>query len=844
MLGTRQGADPLAGVLLRRFGLLAPGLLPGVVKVKPKKRQVSVSEGLVALEADVLARGFLLSGDLRTHLASLPADRLAGLGLALLSELDTIVGGHVPHVPLFRSFPREIPENTLDLYVDRVFALLAQEPAQPCALCGTADVVSPVAPCAHLVCGRCFDLDNYAGCPICHGRIDPCGVLPEPAGPRVVGPLPRRARMLYRCEGLDRTVYRAVATLLARRTPLSPAERADLQVLLDRIGPGLTAWLPESIPVRETRALVLARLTGEPDFAELVLRHTDTATDLLRLLWVWHGGDPGLTTPPPRRRSVPRALRRAVLARLDALPVAALVEDLHRHRGGWLRIAENLHPFEHLRRYPLAALAFAALRGSEVTPELAATAGRYPDTFRITDGRLRTSRPARLVEDALRAGRSAEALAAVRGRPGELFRRLVALAARGDAPNDLVEAALDTAPAVAPGVLVAALGALRAATWPSATRLYFPKGGTARLWTEPDHRPRLPADLGGDLEQVVVAELLDRAARLPRVPVAVLDAGLADLPAPFAERTAAASLVALPRGASLPLPDARTLRLFLHWTEPAGFRIDLDLSVAMYDADGELHGWCDYTRLRLGGTAAVHSGDLTSAPAPLGASEFVDLDLRMMHKRGVRYVTMIVFSYNDVPFEAMTDAFAGLMAEPGSATFDPRAVEHRFDLTGNAKIATPLILDLGTDTIRWVDATLGARGSGHSVAGYSRSLGLLTAAVDRYFAAGRRVSMWELACLHAAARADRIVVRHPDDRRTGYARGAAEPVAAFLDRVRLLGPADEPGDTAEAGFAALVRGDVGLAEGAECYATYPGELDPARVTVLTAADLLAALGPA
>ena len=105
---------------------------------------------------------------------------------------------------------------------------------------------------------------------------------------------------------------------------------------------------------------------------------------------------------------------------------------------------------------------------------------------------------------------------------------------------------------VSPGVLLAALGAVRAATWPAGTRLYFPRGGNARLWAEPDHRPRLDANLGGALDAMLAGELLDRAAGLPPVDVALLEAGLADLVAPFTERTASATLVRLP-----------------HWQQPA-----------------------------------------------------------------------------------------------------------------------------------------------------------------------------------------------------------------------------------------------------------------------------------
>jgi hypothetical protein len=397
------------------------------------------------------------------------------------------------------------------------------------------------------------------------------------------------------------------------------------------------------------------------------------------------------------------------------------------------------------------------------------------------------------------------------------------------------------------GVLLAALGAVRAASWPADTRLYFPRGGTARLWAEPDHRQRLPGNLAADLDTAISGELLHRAGALRSVGTALLDAALADLVAPFTERTAAKALITLPRGSTQPLPAGRTMRLFLHWTQPAGTRVDLDLSVAFYDADGGYLGWCDYTRLRFGNNDAVHSGDLTSAPAPLGASEFVDLNVAALRKRGIRYATMIVFSYNDVPFDAMTDAFAGLMADPGHGgePFEPKAVEQRLDLAGTVKVATPLLLDLQTGTMRWADAALVGSGTGHNVRRYSRTIGRLAAATDTYFSAGHRVSLWELACWHAAVRANTVVVRDRDGSRATYRRAAGETMADFAGRLVALGPADgTDSPDVQPELAALVRGDVDLPDDAQVYALYRARLDPARLRMLQASDLVAALAPA
>ncbi|MFD0599576.1 MXAN_6230/SCO0854 family RING domain-containing protein [Catellatospora coxensis] len=649
--------------------------------------------------------------------------------------------------------------------------------------------------------------------------------------------------------------------------PLREQELAELDALLDFVGHRDLAWLPDVIEVRETRAHVLHRLVTDPALADRMPqaldRHATTATDLLRLLHLCSGGDAGMRRPIARRASLPRRLRRLVLARLNTLPTVALLDDLHRHRDAWLRTAENLHPFEEAARHPDAALAFAALRGTVPAPGspldavLAAAAERHIALVHRHRGRVRYRTWRSHVETALRDGADEQAVALLAQRPGELLRRLTVLAHRhtGD-PTEFLLTVAEAAEQAAPGVVLAALGAVRAATQPARPRLFFPAGAAARLWTTADTRRRLPADLGGELEQLLVEEMLRRAATLPRVQTALLDPGLADVLAPFAARTASTALLDLPRGSTQPLPDGDVVRLFLHWTEPEGVRVDLDLSVAMYDVHGVFTGLCDFTRLRFGDRAAVHSGDLTSAPAPLGASEFVDLNVSRLLGAGVRYLVMVVFSYNDIAFEQMTDAFAGVMANPpggspgrrgpfaaGGEPFQPQRVEQRFDLTGADKIATPLVVDLHERRTRWLDAKLAGSGCGHQVGGYSVQLGRLAVAADRYFGAGFRVSMWELACWHAAARADRVMVR--DGAVRGYERQPYERAVDFAARLVHAGPAehDETAQSAPAAFAALLHGDAELTDAARVYALYHAGLDAARVERLAAADLVAQLAP-
>lgn len=822
-----------------------------------------VLAGVTLLESDLIDRGYLISAPLREALAALASPALATSGAALLAHLDADLGADRDRTPLFRHFPQSVPADTLAFWTDRVLAVLLQAPEQPCVLCGTRGSVHPVSPCAHLVCRTCFDGADFSACPICHRRIDPADPFLRPASARPAAStrraLPTRLRVLSLGGGpTARRSHAAdeLTTLLDRTGALSPQDSDDLAVLLDGAGDRETlGWLPAQIQGRETKARVLAWLLDDRAlYATTLPAVTDritTATDVLRLLAVQSGGDPGLTAAV-RITTIPRPLRRALLQALDGLDPQLVAEDLHRYPLRWKAAAERLHVFEYAGRYPRAALAFAALRSTQLGDDDLSTGLRA--TARATDGveadgdAIRVPLWASQVETALAAADVPGALAPLSRRPGELVRRLDhLLRLSGPDSTEPVLAALRTAaPRVAPAVLLSALGAVRSRTQPPLPgRVFFPKGETARAYITPDERAPLHPGATEEAARILTDEVLRRAATLPAADVAVLDAELDGIIAPFAERTASRALVTLPRGSELSVPDGRTLRLFLHWMESAeSGRTDLDLSVALFNERWEHIGTCAYTDLRFGNDAAVHSGDLTSAPAPHGASEFVDLDLDKLAALGVRYAVAVVYSFNNIPFVRLDDAFAGLMArdEPGTtgAVFDARQVEQRYDLTSASRASVPFMLDIAGRTMRWLDVAQGVTGTHHAVHRHADDLAVLAEHLTALFASGARVSLGELALWHAAARARTVIVRHHDGSTSTYRRRAEEDVTAFAARIGAPHP-DDPADLHDASLAYLLRGDIPLPAGAEAYALHAGALDAGTLRLLSASDLVASL---
>ncbi|MDB4955338.1 MAG: hypothetical protein JWO36_2907 [Myxococcales bacterium] len=805
-------------------------------------------------EDELAQLGFVMSMDLAMTMRRLPYQAIEELRGWIFATLAKQLGAHRPHVPLFRGFPAGTPGDPPSLYLRRIVTWLLTVPNQPCPWCGEIKAVGALDPCGHLVCRTCWGGGNYAGCPICHRRValgDPF-VKPAATAERVQkhgGTL----TLLHLAFDLLGTAKERFQRLLARTTPLSPDDLAEVEAVIDAVGPKAMSWLPAKIPVRETMAVAVGRLwVTAPDRSAMVKAtagHIRTATDVLRIAVVLMGGNAPLVEPI-HLSSIGRSLRRAILQALDGLPIDRVIEDVGRHARLWKRVGERLHPYEHAERHPNAALAFAVARGTKAsTATFAAVLENRAKAVRVVRDRFHVDPWAGPVEQAMRRRDPRAAIARLVERPGELLRRVdhvVRVAQATDALEDVLEGVQQAIARGEPATLLTLAShiARRDAPWPR--RVFFPKGEVLHAWGAPDQRAPLRKDVIDTIVSSVRIELVARAEAQRHFPRAVIDRALVDLPVPINERTASAAKLAWPRGSEIALPrDAGgVLRLFLHWEEPATTRVDLDLSVALFDASWRHVGTCDFTNLVVGDRVAIHSGDLTSAPPPLGASEFVDLDLVGLAKLGARHLVMVVFSYNSVPFDRLPHGFAGLMVAPAEGLhFDPRAVAQRFDLRGRSLITVPLSIDLADRRLRWLDVHVADRGALQQVGGYRAALAHLGRDFADLAGSRARPTMWDVACIHAAARANIVYVRERDGSVTMYRRRDDESTVARLGRLLSGGSDDGKSSTIPPANAptwfALVTGDLALPKGSAGYM-----LDARSIAIddrRSAGDLISAL---
>ncbi|MBP9088813.1 MAG: hypothetical protein KBG15_22000, partial [Kofleriaceae bacterium] len=743
------------------------------------------------------------------------------------------------------------------------------QPAQRCVLCGSAGTIHVLNPCMHMVCSVCFDGSNYSGCPICNATVDRSSPFFLPTAVKT-STRSTAATTFALLDLGNHDALRTVAvasrdlfvTLCQRSQAMSPVDVDALLLIVADYRDQVVSWLPAKVPVRENIAHIFGALLrlAVPGAWLAATPYLASATDVLRLLVAYSGGDVALLATEKfvtrdastqarfgkaaalaistsvkishtrfKMAKMPRALRRGVLALLDGLPVAQLFEDLHRHQARWIWVAEFLHPGEYATRFTNVASAFSALRnGGDGSPALATWASK--------------------VEAALRQGDDSGVVALVAQRPGEFVRRLDHVLRTAKDSTDAVTAFANALPAMTSPALVSLRAHLAVRGAPLAARVYWPKANFFVPVPPDDRRPSLPTAVIHTLTAAIDAQLLQRFAAKSRFATAIIDDKLANIIVPFNERTASRSAVQLPRGSSVVIPAAKSLRLFIHWCEPqGGQRTDIDLSVGFFDAAWQLVGTCSYYQLTAtdaaGLSLAKSSGDFTSAPWPDGASEFVDIDRARALANGYRYAVMVVNAYAGLPFRDLERATAGVMLRDDNhgLHFDPRTVELAFALDGANGVFMPVVVDLATSQLHWLDAYAKGEFAMNNVASSTRALATICPAMLGYFASGTRPTMLQLAQYHAAARADRVVRRsavagEPD---AVFVRRVDEAAIDFLQRLR-DGKADdvpqvEMAATASPVLAILHDGNMTLPVGSAIYALFRRQLVP----TLAAADLLA-----
>ena len=493
--------------------------------------------------------------------------------------------------------------------------------------------------------------------------------------------------------GTEEDMMSIFTNLVASKTSLSNQDKEDMAVFVKETD--FAGYLPDEVPLKENCAF-LGKLIMEncKDFdPERLNRLFGTPTDVLRLLAALSDGDISLSSAKNIRfRKLKRPERRFVMDLLCGCKKPE--EDMFRYRALWVTAGEILHPGEFAKNKKY---------------------GNIVNAFRLLRENKKPLFWSGKVEEAIKKGHAKEAIELLKQRPGEFARRLNKLFSIGDS-MEVMQNFADVADAVATPVLwqVKEYFAEREES-KNGVRVFFPKGNTAKVFTKEEPLPPIHEEECRTMEEICDFALRKQYKERPEMGKVYIDKDLKHYAIPFSQRSAGSAFKMITRGSRIPIEkDKKILRSFIWWTNTErDDRVDVDLSVAVYDDNWKIVRHVSYTNLRDNDFRIVHSGDITNGGkfGGKGVAEFIDMDIDNIAEHGGRYAVVEVYCYNCIPFCKLPCSF-GWMERTKLGTgkkFEAKSVQQNMALTADSYIAIPVIIDCKTREVVWADLNCTAR---------------------------------------------------------------------------------------------------------------------------------------
>ena len=515
----------------------------------------------------------------------------------------------------------------------------------------------------------------------------------------------------------------------AKAVALSPADREFLHDVIAELSinvPELMATT--SFTSGDNFAAALCEISNPHERLDTGLTLARTATDVLRTVLAAYCKEPDraidlLSSAKFRldMRSIPRPQRRSILRALARFTDNTNLDMVMRHKKLWRRALRPVHPFE----LPQAA---------EVHTHLTIIFGKTTHcTFNSQ------------VEAALLRNDVPAAVRLLATNPGNLLRRVDHLMRLSRSKKPSVDALLSALAEAAPKArLTTLISCYNGVSNRDAPLKIFRIRGRNVL--KETNNPPVESWLKSAVLDILTTAMCHRlrAAPAPTEPVSVGST----VPVELVRREASTSKLALARGQRLPLGDGSIMRLFVHW-----YGHDVDLGVCFADALlMEQLGYLDYTNLssnRLK-NSVLHSGDITYAPLPDGACEFVDIkDTIWQELPTVRYAIPQLISFSGDKFDDI-DNVAGIMVRSQAMAgeiFEPRTVETAMNVHVKSTSAIPFIVDLVDRELIWLDTSLGSR-MGRFNTGRSNGVQLIRAELEtlnHMLTNGQLLALWAAA---------------------------------------------------------------------------------------------------
>lgn len=688
-------------VLERSLKVLIPS-------AKADETNEQVSKVVATAAHLLLSRGFIMSDRLATGLlyASMDAKEVAEYCTYIIATIDEMYGNHT-YKPFYKGFPDEVMNmDDTELVLNAILHYLSGGKIIP------ADITD-VKENLYDVVSKHFDAAF------------------------------QDVKVLDACSMDD--VQNMAINLMSANTSITDTDKSFIS-LIANIYP---MWIPENIPHKENKAIVIATMLENGIYEHPLYLQTNSATDILRVAVALSGGDVSLKEST-YFKSFKRPIRKWIMDSIECLP-GCIEEDMIQYRERWLRIGEIVHPGSYkVEEYERTINAFKVLRNQETL-------------IRTYGSKL---------NHAFIMKRYDKVIDLLRSKPGYFARELNH--AFKVFPEKQYQTALSFASVadhVATPVLLQVKAYYSCNQNVSDVGIYFPKGNTQNVYINLD---KTPVALADEVKQVVLiacnhglvsqykARYADEVQNLKVYIPDVLD----NYAIPTSMRSASQALRTLTRGSKVIMEDADYFRAFMHWKNCPGERTDIDLSVAFLDNDYNLITTVSYYNMRT--EFACHSGDYVDAPD--GADEFVDVNVNATKSIGARYLALCVNAFTMNKFRDVPECHVGYMTltKEEYSKSRPRSpykihdVKMNMQLANDAQMVVVCLFDVVEKKVIWADL---ATDIGDTVKVTINNVDThvnVLSYIARSVVEMRKISMRELAVLNTEAKGYTIA-DNPDE---------------------------------------------------------------------------------
>lgn len=543
--------------------------------------------------------------------------------------------------------------------------------------------------------------------------------------------------------------------IVTAKVTMSPTDYTDIENIAKILGGGeefLNRFRKYGFEIPNKANLVYATSVLKDIVGfEKLSKFYKTITDILRFAYE---NDPTLKSNVKLHISRPKS--RLILRLLNShISDDNALEDIYRYRERWLRVAERLHLNEKFanRRYPDVCTTFNRLRNNKHKTDV----NVYCYAYRINEmcKRYKTIPTSQFIRDLVNIAKE---------RPGEFARnldRFLTMTHNSEVDSEIIISGFEEiADKVATNILIQMYRHFtnRVEEANKEFRTFIPNCNTAKVKIVDNKKPALIKKVCSYVCLICVKALRTILIKKPKLGKVYIDSDFKNFIVPFSLKNASKTTKNIVRGSRISIPkEVNYIRSFIWWTNNINDRVDIDLSLSLYNENFEFVRKISFTSLK--DSFGCHSGDITNGGdiSGDGVSEFIDLNIDKVLEVGARYAAFTIHSYTGQKFSELKNCRFGWMNRKGcndGEIFEPSTVEMLFDIDTNTTQCIPVMFDCKEKQFIWTDMTYSSSFAYSTVEGGVNKISeLIKAIVNMY---KERPNLYDLIFFNTIARGELV----------------------------------------------------------------------------------------